>query len=145
MLHARGPDMFHQLTLEDASVVLQPEFIAQQNIRLGYGPSTEAVWLGSRRMIELATIDNPDGPGVAPWWVVCQAYDNFVDGLQSALASPDDFRRGGLEIRIVNTDNACQGGRHWFVVAWYIEPAPPPAGDALEADEIRAALEASMC
>ena len=46
MLHALGVGRFHQLTLQEASVVLQPEFIAEQNVKLGYGHSTEAVWLG---------------------------------------------------------------------------------------------------
>ena len=120
-LWAHGKDKFHQFTLQEASEVLQPSFIAEQNVKLGYGYSIEARWLGSRRIIELATLDNPDAPGVEPWWLTCPAYDIFLEALNSTITNANDFRRGGLEIRIVNTDLASQRGTHWFLVAWVIE------------------------
>ena len=101
--------------------MLQPSFIDEQNVKLGYGYSVEARWLGSRRIIELATLDNPDAPGAEPWWLTCPAYDIFLEALNSTITNANDFRRGGLEIRIVNTDLAGQRGTHWFLVAWVIE------------------------
>jgi hypothetical protein len=121
MLWALGPERFYEFTREQASVVLQPAFIAEQNVKLGYGHSTEARWLGCRRILELATLDNPDGAGVDPWWLSCPAYDHFLEAFQSTISDADHFRRGGLEIMVVNTDCAGASGKHWFVVAWVIE------------------------
>jgi hypothetical protein len=120
MLWALGPEIFYEFTHEQASMVLQPSFIAEQNVKLGYGHSTVARWLGVRRIMELATLDNPDGAGVDPWWLSCPAYDHFLETFQSTISDADHFRRGGLEIMVVNTDCAGARGRHWFVVAWVI-------------------------
>jgi len=122
MLYDLGPERFHAFTREQASVVLRPDFIAQQNVKLGRSSSTEAVWLGPRRIIELATKDNPDGAGVAPWWLSCVAYDHFLAGFERVLSDASDARHGSLQITVVNTDNAAQCGQHWFVVAYLIEP-----------------------
>ena len=121
MLWALGPERFYSFTHEQASVVLQPSFIAEQNVKLGYGHSTAARWLGSRRIMELATLDNPDGTGVDPWWLTCPAYDHFLEAFQNTISDADHYRRGGLEIMVVNTDCAGASGKHWFVVAWVIE------------------------
>ena len=121
MLWALGPERFYQFTREQACVVLQPSFIAEQNVKLGYGHSTVARWLGCRRIMELATLDNPDGAGVDPWWLSCPAYDHFLAAFQSTISDADHYRRGGLEIMVVNTDCAGGGGHHWFVVAWVME------------------------
>ena len=55
-----------------ASVVLDPVFIAQQNIRLGYGLRTDAQWLSPEQIHELAAADNPEGAGANPWWLTVQ-------------------------------------------------------------------------
>jgi hypothetical protein len=120
MLRALGPERFYSFTHEQASVVLQPSFIAEQNVKLGYGHSTAARWLGPRRIIELATLDNPDGTGVDPWWLTCPAYDHFLEAFQNTISDADHYRHGGLEIMVVNTDCAGRSGHHWFVVAWMI-------------------------
>ena len=120
MLRELGSEHFYEFTREQASVVLQPSFIAEQNVKLGYGHSTDAQRLGSRRILKLATLDNPDGAGVAPWWLSCPAYDHFLEALQSTISHADHYRRGGLEINVVNTDCAGGSGHHWFVVAWVI-------------------------
>ena len=130
MLHEMGPERFHGLTHEQASVVLEPAFIEEQNTKLGLSGVTEAKWLEPREIIKLATMDNPDGEGVVPWWLSCPAYDHFLDGFQHTISDGNHFRRGGLEIMIVNTDSAGQGGTHWFTVAWLIDPTPGPGGPA---------------
>ena len=112
MLWALGPERFYDITREQASMVLQPSFIAEQNVKLGYGHSTVARWLGSRRIMELATLDNPDGAGVDPWWLSCPAYDHFLEAFQSTISDADHFRRGGLEIMVVNTGCAGSRGSH---------------------------------
>ena len=117
MLHALGPEHFHGLTREQANVVLQPAFIAEQNQKLGYSGET-AVWLGARRIIELATCDNPEGTGVAPWWLSCVAYNHFEAAMSQIFSNESDARRSSLQIMIVNTDSADQSGQHWFFVSF---------------------------
>ena len=121
MLRELGSERFLTLTREQASVVLQPAFIVQQNMRLGYGSTTEAEWLDAREILRLATYDNPEGQGESPWWVDVAAYDHFVAAFTRVMSHETDVRRGSLQIHVVNTDCASQGGTHWFVVAWLIE------------------------
>ena len=59
MLYDLRPEHFHTLRHERACVVLQPGFIMEQNVKLGYSHSMEARWLDQRQIIQLATIDNP--------------------------------------------------------------------------------------
>ena len=104
-----------------ASVVLDPVFIAQKNIRLGYGLRTDAQWLSPEQIPELAAADNPEGAGTDAWWLSVTAFDHFLAGFARIVTHESDPRRGSLEIYVANTDSAGQGGRHWFLVAFVIE------------------------
>ena len=120
MLHELGPERFLTLTRQQASAVLQPTFIAEQNIKLGYGRTAVARWLGAQQIIELASLDNPEGSGIAAWWLSAVAYDAFVAAVTHIMSHETDVRRGSLQIMVVNTDCSGQGGTHWFCVAWLI-------------------------
>ena len=121
MLYGLGRDRFHAFSWEQAQVVLQSDLIAEQNIALGYGNTTQAHWLNALQIITLAAKDNPDGAGVEPWWLSCPAYDHFLEGFEHTMNRVSDPRRGSLQIAVVNTDCAGSSGHHWFVVAWLIE------------------------
>ena len=101
-------------------MVLQPSFIAQQNLMLGYDFTTEAESLNTREIQALACLDNPEGHG-SPWWLDVQSYDMFLAGFTHVHRNENDVRRGLLQISVVNADTAFQSGTHWFVVAWLIE------------------------
>lgn len=97
MLRGLGAERFHTLTREQACVVLQPSFIAQQNLMLGYDFTTEAESLNTREIQALACLDNPEGHG-SPWWLDVQSYDTFLAGFTHVHRNENDVRRSLLQI-----------------------------------------------
>ena len=115
MLREHSLDFYH-LSLEEASVVLQPSFIAEQNSKLGIA-GDEAIWLSGDQIIELCDVDNPDGAGEGPSWLgMVGPVDTWREYFDRTVN--DSNEHGCVHIAIVNTDGLV--GYHWVLVAWYL-------------------------
>ena len=91
--------------------------------------STAEQLLGDE-ILGLAARINPDGPDVNPAWLSGPGPINYWrTHFARTLVDPRD--QGRVHIMVVNADEAqvstanagAIGGSHWFVAAWFVEPA----------------------
>ena len=113
-----------------ASAINTPAIIAAQNVRLGHPTfGSTAYWLSGEDIILLATAGNPDPPSPhhEPAWLSGPGPINFWH-THFARTLTDVRDQGRVHIMVVNTEaayslTATDVGLHWFVAAWYVEPA----------------------
>ena len=120
MIRALGTD-FHTFTFDEASVVLDPTFIARRNAQLFGSSDSHAATLNNDQIHELAAIQNPDGAGTEASWLTVAALDHWHEYFSRTLAEPSTHNQ--VHIMIVNTETSGLRGMHWFVVAWVLSDA----------------------
>ena len=136
MLRTLGAD-FQSLECDTAASINSPLFLAQSNLHLDLSPiagDDTAEWLNGEQIIELATALNPDRAGTSPSWLYSPSPLNFWR-TRFVETVTDERQHGRVHLMVVNSEAQYTltdevGGRHWFAVAWWINPAPAPARGA---------------
>ena len=120
---------FTELTHDVASTINNPEYAHAQRRRLGkYRDDTMEAWLDGDEIVSLVMYDNPDAASTSPSWLSGPGPLNyFYTFFAQTLMEPK--HRGLVRIMVVNTavdsgiaPSVGLGGRHWFVVAWFVDP-----------------------
>ena len=125
---------FTMMDMDSARIPNRDEYIALRNSELGHTrePSS-GQFLETVEVQKLVTLHNPDAPNTDPSWLAGPgSFNHWQEYLQRTLVQAHEH--GRVHIMIVNTValdtlHDVASGRHWFVVAWFIEP-DVPAGPA---------------
>jgi hypothetical protein len=125
---------FTMMDMESARIPNRCEYIALRNFELGHtrDPSS-GQFLETVEVQKLVTLHNPDAPNTDPSWLAGPgSFNHWQEYLQRTLVQAHEH--GRVHIMIVNTValdtlHDIASGRHWFVVAWFMEP-DAPAGPA---------------
>ena len=123
---------FTMMDMASARIPNQKQYVADRNVELGHTRDTSiGQFLETAEVQKLVTLHNPDAPNTDPSWLAGPGSFNqwhayFKRTLEQA------HEHGRVHIMIVNTVTLealhdIASGRHWFVVAWFIEPAVQPA------------------
>jgi hypothetical protein len=121
---------FTMMVMDSARIPNRDEYIALQNSELGHTrePSS-GQFLETVEVQKLVTLHNPDAPNTDPSWLAGPgSFNHWQTYLQRTLVQAHEH--GRVHIMIVNTVTSftlhdIASGRHWFVVAWFIEPDAP--------------------
>ncbi len=132
-LHRLGLD-FTMIDMERARIPNRFEYIALRNLEFGHtrDPSS-GQFLETVEVQKLVTLHNPDARNTNPSWLAGPgSFNRWQECLKRTLEEANEH--GRVHIMIVNTETSSTlhdtaSGRHWFVVAWFIEP-DAPAGPA---------------
>lgn len=136
-LRARGVG-YPFFTMEDASNYNTPMFMREQNVKLNHESRGErAEWLEVNDIMKLMTMDNPDGHGASPSWLMgVMPINHWSDAFHRTLHTPSEW--DVVHIAIVNTEAASAlteyaSGNHWITIAWMVYgdrvPVIPPPAD----------------
>ena len=105
-------------------------FIAHANTQLGGSHAASgavADWLTGDEILHLVSLNNPDNVETGASWLSGPAPMNFWrTHFERTLVT--EHEHGRVHMMVVNTMNAYTltaeaSGAHWFVAAWFIEPA----------------------
>ena len=110
--------------MDAAAAFNTEEFAAAATATLGM---PDIRWLLGDQILELASAHNPDGAGQDPSWLNGPGPFNmwrvhFLNTVSTAT------QHGRVQIWVVNSESqhsltAPISGQHWFLVAWFVEPA----------------------
>ena len=122
---------FTMMDMDSARIPNRDEYIALRNSELGHTrePSS-GQFLETVEVQKLVTLHNPDAPNTDPSWLAGPgSFNHWQTYLQRTLVQAHEH--GRVHIMIVNTVTSfthlhdIASGRHWLVVAWFIEPDAP--------------------
>ena len=131
MLRAAG-NQFDELCLAQVESCNKYDCIRGQELKLGRSLPQNAApaMLSDDQILRLASIDNPDAPGMPPTWMPGPGPFNAFPNALRESTQPDAERptAGSVHIMIVNTvqmhtlsDSFL--GDHWLTIAWQLRTA----------------------
>ena len=120
---------FTMMDMASAQIPNQKQYVADRNVELGHTRDTSiGQFLETAEVQKLVTLHNPDAPNTDPSWLAGPgSFNQWHAYFQRTLEQAHEH--GRVHIMIVNTVTLealhdIASGRHWFVVAWFIEPEP---------------------
>jgi len=131
LLRAAG-DQFDQLPLAQVETVNTYGCIRMQERKLGrsLAPNAAPDMLSDDQILKLASIDNPDAPGLPPTWMPGPGpFNSFPQALrESAQPGTEQPSARPVHIMIVNsvqmhTLSDSFLGDHWLTIAWQLRTA----------------------